>query len=99
MQFCGQHTAENVTHHYHETVDQYISAGKVSNIIRETSNMLKTFRLPGFQDLKHTALQLQSSYGSESESHDEDAEEDVIESMLYLPEYDPCFGHSIQLVV
>ena len=61
--------------------------------------MLKTFRLPGFQDLKHTALQLQSSYGFESKSHDEDAKEDVIESMLYLPEHDPCFGHSIHLVV
>ena len=94
--FYGQHTADNITQQYHETVDHYNLAEKISNIVTDSaSNMLKAFRLPGFQ--------LEEN-GSETDSDADDEEDnvDVIDlegSMTYLPQHDPYFSHTLQLVV
>ena len=58
--------------------------------------MLKAFRLPGFDVLIADEL--------DSEPSDEEDEEDiqsvdVTNSLIYLPEHDSCFIHTLQLVV
>ena len=93
--FYGQHTADNITQQYHETVDHYNLAEKISNIVTDSaSNMLKAFRLPGFQ------LEEDSSE-ADSDADDEDIVDiiDLEGSMTYLPQHDPCFSHTLQLMV
>ena len=71
--FYGQHTADNITQQYHETVDHYNLAEKISNIVTDSaSNMLKAFRLPGFQ------LEEDSSE-ADSDADDEEDNVDVID--------------------
>lgn len=98
--FLGRHTADNITVKYHETLDHYALDGKVTNIITDNaSNMIKAFRLPGFD------VELENE---ESDSDDDDDVEDdeneilaanLSECMVYLPQHDSCFAHTIQLVV
>ena len=91
----GQHTADNITQQYHETVDHYNLAEKISNIVIDSApNMLKAFRLPGFQ--------LEDVSEADSDADDEEDNVDVIDlerSMTYLPQHDLCFSHTLQLVV
>ncbi|KAK2152194.1 hypothetical protein LSH36_337g00018 [Paralvinella palmiformis] len=88
QRFRGQHTAENISNAYDEVTASYDLTGKVSNVITNNeSNMLKAFRLPGFS--------------TEPDSDDEDESEAVnLNDDLQLHmEHDPCFAHSLQLVV
>ncbi|KAK2157685.1 hypothetical protein LSH36_186g00054 [Paralvinella palmiformis] len=67
---------------------RYTLPSRKHNVITDNgSNMLKAFRLPGFS--------------TEPESDDEDELEavDLNHDLQLLTEHDPCFAHSLQLVV
>ncbi len=103
QRFHGKHTAENITQYFDGTTTQYNLGDKISNIITDSaSNMLKPFRLPGFES---STTDVDSNADTDSESdddnndHDEMEAVDLQESMTYLPEHDPCFAHTLQLVV
>jgi len=88
QRFRGQHSADNISNAYDEVTASYDLTGKVSNVITDNaSNMLKAFRLPGFN--------------TEPDSDEEDESEavDLNHNLPLLTEHDPCFAHSLQLVV
>ena len=95
--FRGEHNAENIAQNYEELIWFYKLKGKVTHIVTDnTSNMLKAFRLPGFDVFIADEL--------DSEPSDEEDEGDIqsvaiTNSLIYLPEHDSCFIHTLQLVV
>ena len=95
--FKGHHVAEKIYQQYEEAVSHFQITEKVRHIVTDTaSNMVKAFKLPGFQN-------------EEDEEDDEEVEEDdsgtddEVESGTVfdsLPaEHHGCFAHILQLVV
>ena len=49
--FKGRHTAENIAHNYNEvTISYNIDRKIVTTVTDNASNVVKVFRLPGFQN-------------------------------------------------
>ena len=95
--FRGQHNAENIAHNYVQSISFYKLNDKVTHKVSDTaSNMLKTFRSPGFDMLIADELN--------SEPSDEEGEGNIVQSVgitdsiIYHPEHDPCFSHTLQHV-
>ena len=95
--FRGEHNGENIAQNYEELISFYKLKGKVIHIVTDNaSNMLKAFRLPGFDVLIADEL---DSEPSDEEDEVDIQSVDVTNSLSYLPEHDSCFIHTLQLVV
>ena len=95
--FCGEHNAENIAQNYEELISFYKLKGKVTHIVTDNaSNMLKAFRLAVFGVLIADEL---DSEPSDEEDEGDIQSVDVTNSLIYLPEHDSCFIHTLQLVV
>lgn len=89
--FVGSHTEEAIGSHFDETVESFGLTGKVYHVVTDNaSNMTKAFQL--ISDSENT------------ECDDELDEEDDISPVelgdeIDIPTHQPCFSHTIQLVV
>ena len=96
--FKGKHTADNISLEYEVISAGYDLNGKISNVITDNaSNMIKAFCLPGF-----TANQLTESDHDDEDNEDPDDDPESVDLGDDLPlvaQHDPCFVHSLQLVV
>ena len=101
--FFGRQTADSISRKYHETLDHYSLAGKISNIITDNASvLLKAFRLPGFDECASPALleefERDSCDDVEADGNEIEAA-NLSECMALLPQHDSCFAHTMQLVV
>lgn len=102
--FKGRHTAENIFAHFDEVVNYFNISHKVSYVISDNaSNMIKAFSIAGPRVQAVQVDRPDSSSGTESESDDSlldgQQSEDNDSLFSFLPEHDPCFSHTLQLVV
>ena len=95
--FSGRHTAENISAQFEETLTVFDISTKVSHVVSDSaSNMRSAFSLPGY--VQETVEDLVGDDLSDNE--DSEIETDIVENIFaFLPEHDPCFAHTLQLVV
>ena len=97
--FNGRHTADNIVQEYEEIVQHFGISYKITNIVTDNaSNMIAAFALPGFTSHHNSE---KSSIEDGEDRDDLDAADDVdLELCDSLPaERNPCFAHTLQLVV
>ena len=102
----GRHTSENIHLEYEGIVANFDIAGKISHIVTDNAaNMVKAFNfeLPGFnigeEHNRDSDSNTESDYGEDGDN--EPVITDMVDDTVYelIPERDPCFAHSLQLVV
>ena len=95
--FSGRHTAENISAQFEETLTVFDISTKVSHVVSDSaSNMRSAISLPGY--VQETVEDLVGDDISDNE--DSEIETDIVENIFaFLPEHDPCFAHTLQLVV
>lgn len=96
--FTGRHTADNISAQYEEVVNEFNIAEKVTHIVSDNaSNMVKAFKLPGYNANSQSDRDDTSDTDGRSDTElDDDVSSDVF---AHLPQHDGCFAHTVQLVV
>ena len=95
--FSGRHTAENISAQFEETLTVFDISTKVSHVVSDSaSNVRSAFSLPGY-----VQEPVEDLVGDDiSDNEDSEIETDIVENIFaFLPEHDPCFAHTLQLVV
>ena len=103
--FWGRHTAENIAHYFDEVTSAFNISDKVTTVVTDNAyNVVKAFRLPGFDDTddEEEILSDDDELDEEDEGilflNEEDSQESVC-SYDYIVDHVPCFAHTLQLVV
>ena len=89
--FKGRHTGESIYQEYENTMESFNISSKVNHVITDhASNMLKAFRLPGYEEK------------DEEEDDEDDVDVNKIDdtTLACLPvQHHGCFAHALQLVI
>ena len=104
--FKGRHTADNIAAQYAEITTFFGIQDKVTHINTDNaSNMVKAFRLPGFEaTVQVDDADSDEEADTDSDDYDSDDSEDSgdgadLFDLLPESQHDPCFAHTLQLVV
>ena len=93
--FVGSHTGEAIASHFEETVESFGLTGRVFHVVTDNAaNMTKAFQLLN-QDQENT--ECDDEFDEENDVSPAELEEEL--DVIDVPIHQPCFSHTIQLVV